>query len=458
MKTYFDHHFPIQQTKIKYSNRNEWINKALKNEIIERERLFIYKKKYPTQENIDVYKKFRNKNLSNQRKTERNYYKEQFELNENDIRKSWKVIKDVIGKHEHRLCNDHEDFYINSKLTIDKNQIANSFNNYFVNIGKSLAQQITSTINPLSYIDTNIHSIYIPDISKNEIITVINTLKNSAPGNDEMPASILKHCIETYIDPLTYLVNLSINQGIFPDELKIAKVLPIYKSDDKQLIQNYRPISVLPFFSKIFEKIISNHLLNFIDTNNILYDNQFGFRKNHSTTHAIITLVERVSKALDTGKIVVGVYLDLKKAFDTVDHQILLNKLYAIGIRGHIHDWFKSYLSNRTQFVYYNNTTSEVKGISHGVPQGSILGPILFIIYLNDFSRASDILFSILFADDTTVLIEGHSYNNIITVLNNELYKIDTWLQANKLTININKTHYMVFPSSKIKTNKRRHN
>ena len=165
----------------------------------------------------------------------------------------------------------------------------------------------------MSYIDTNIHSIYIPDISKNEIITVINTLKNSAPGNDEMPASILKHCIETYIDPLTYLVNLSINQGIFPDELKIAKVLPIYKSDDKQLIQNYRPISVLPFFSKIFEKIISNHLLNFIDTNNILYDNQFGFRKNHSTTHAIITLVERVSKALDTGKIVVGVYLDLKK-------------------------------------------------------------------------------------------------------------------------------------------------
>ena len=126
-----------------------------------------------------------------------------------------------------------------------------------------------------------------------------------------MSASILKQCIDTYIDPLTYLINLSINQGIFPSELKIAKVIPIYKSDDKQLIRNYRPISVLPFFSKIFEKIISNHLLNFIDSNNILYDNQFGFRKNHSTTHVIITLVERVSKALDTGKIVVGVYLDL---------------------------------------------------------------------------------------------------------------------------------------------------
>ena len=140
--------------------------------------------------------------------------------------------------------------YINSKITIDKKQIANSFNNYFVNIRKSIAQQIKSTINPLSYINTNIHSIYIPDISKNEIITVSNTLKNSAPRNDEMPASILKQCIETYIDPLTYLVNLSINQGVFSDELKIAKALPNCKSDDKQLIQHYRPISVLPFFSK----------------------------------------------------------------------------------------------------------------------------------------------------------------------------------------------------------------
>ena len=125
-----------------------------------------------------------------------------------------------------------------------------------------------------------------------------------------MPASILKQCIDIYIDPLTYLINLSINQGIFPSELKIAKVIPIYKSDDKQLIRNYRPISVLPFFSKKIEKIISNHLLN-EKSNTILYDNQFGFHKNHSTTHAIITLVERVSKALDTGKIVVGVYLDL---------------------------------------------------------------------------------------------------------------------------------------------------
>ena len=310
MKTHFDIHFPTQRTQIKYSNRNEWINSTLKKDIIERERLFIYQKKYPTQENKDKYKKFRNQNLSNQRKAERAYYQEQFELNRNDLRNSWKVIKNIIQKSEYKLSGNHEEFVINNKITSDGKEIANGFNNYFVNIGRSFAQHITSTTNPLSYINTNINSIYIPEILKNEIQTVIYSLKNSSPGYDEMPASISKQCIDIYIDAPTYLINLSINQGIFPSELKIAKVIPIYKSDDKQLIQNYRPISVLPFFSKIFEKIISNHLLNFIESNNILYDNQFGFRKNYSTTHAIITLVERVSKALDTGKIV-GVYLDL---------------------------------------------------------------------------------------------------------------------------------------------------
>ena len=269
MKTYFDLHFPIQRTEVKYSNRNEWINNTLKKEIIERERLFIYKKKYPTQENKEKYKKFRNQNISNQRKAERDYYQDQFELNSNDLRKSWKVIKNIIQKSENKFSCNNEEFVINNKITSDGKEIANGFNNYFVNIGRSLAQQITSTINPLSYINTNINSIYIPDILKNEIITVIYSLKNSSPGYDEMSASISKQCLDTYIDPLTYLINLSINQGIFPDELKIAKVLPIYKSDDKHLIQNYRPISVLPFFSKIFEKINLNHLENFIESNNI---------------------------------------------------------------------------------------------------------------------------------------------------------------------------------------------
>ena len=136
----------------------------------------------------------------------------------------------------------------------------------------------------------------------------------------------MKSVSEEYNKPLTYLINKTISQGHFPEELKLARVIPIYKGENDQLIQNYRPISVLPFFSKIFEKIIFNHVINFLNDNNVLYDYQFGFRKQHSTSHAIITLVERVEKALDTGKVVVGVFLDLKKAFDTVNHTILLHK------------------------------------------------------------------------------------------------------------------------------------
>ena len=211
-------------------------------------------------------------------------------------------------------------------------------------------------------------------------------------GNSYHHQRIMKQCSDLYIHPLTHLINLSLKQGVFPQELKLAKVLPIYKSGNKQLIQNYRPISILPYFSKIFEKVVTNHIIDFLEMHDILYNNQFGFRRDHSTSHAIITLVERVSKALDTGKIVVGVFLDLKKAFDTVNHDILLKKLYAIGLRGNVLQWFESYLRNRTQYVVYNNIKSDTKKITHGVPQGSILGPLLFLLYVNDFSRASDFI------------------------------------------------------------------
>ena len=167
-----------------------------------------------------------------------------------------------------------------------------------------------------------------------------------------------------------------------------------------------------------------------------MYEYRLGFRKHHSTSHSIITLVERVTKALDTDKYSVGVFLDLKKAFGTVDHCILLNKLEKYGVRGNLLNWFKSYLHFREQFVEYNDFHS-AKKITHGVPQGSILGPILFILYINDFSKLSDVLFKILFADDTSVFIEGTAYSSIIKDMNRELEKVDKWLKSNKLTINI---------------------
>ena len=199
-----------------------------------------------------------------------------------------------------------------------------------------MAKNLNSDTDPMLYVQYFDKSIDIPEINTAEIISVISSLSNSAAGYDEIPASIMKQLIVYYVQPLTLLINKSIAQGKFPDELKLAKVLPIYKNEDEQMIQNYRPISVLPFFSKIFEKIISIYITDFIEENGLFYSNQFGFRKSHGTNHAIISLVEKVSKALDTGKFVIGVFLDLRKAFDTVNHDILIKKLESYGIRGNI--------------------------------------------------------------------------------------------------------------------------
>ena len=246
------------------------------------------------------------------RAAERQYYGDQLELNKQDLGKSWKTIKEIIGKSNRNENNLK--FNVNGTMTNDPLTIANAFNNYFVDIGPTLANKITQSANPIDYVKQQKNSIFIPNIEESEVKNIITQLKHSSPGWDELPTSIFKPATEAYISPLTYLINRSIIDGIFPDELKIAKVIPIFKSGDKTMISNYRPISVLSYFKKISEKVMYNHLLNFIEKHNILYKFQFGFRKNHSTSHAIITLVERINNAFHSGKIMIGVFLDLKKS------------------------------------------------------------------------------------------------------------------------------------------------
>ena len=303
----------------------------------------------------------------------------------------------------------------------------------------------------MSYINSIEHSIVITDISYTEVTQVISTLNNSGAGWDELPTFVAKKCISGYIEPLTYLINTSFTEGVFPKELKLARVVPIFKIGDKTELTNYRPISVLSFFSKVFDKFMYTHLLYFIEQNKIIYKHQYGFRQKHSTQHAIITLVDRITNSLDKGDIVISIFLDLKKAFDTVDHPTLLNKLYAYGIRGNAFNWFKSYLSERSQYVVYDSKQSKTQTVQCGVPQGSIFDPLLFIIYMNDICNASELLFSILYADDTSVQISGNDITYLVSSMNAELELLSKWFKANKLSLNAQKTFYLVFHRARIK-------
>ena len=235
-----------------------------------------------------------------------------------------------------------------------------------------------------------------------------------------------------------------LKSGHFPSELKISRVKPLFKMGDLSEFSNYRPISLLPSFSKIFEYVIFYQLFDYTCENNLLTIEQFGFRRGHSTELAAIQLVDRLTKQMVLGNGPTNIYIDLSKAFDTLDHSILLDKLSYYGICGVENLMLRTYLSNRHQYVEYNDSKSETKSISIGVPQGSILGPLLFLIYINDLPRVSRVFSMLMYADDTTLYCNINNANSDI-ILNNELCKISDWLSSNKLSLNVKKTKYMIF-------------
>lgn len=202
----------------------------------------------------------------------------------------------------------------------------------------------------------NPSSMFVEPVSPEEITKIIKALKNSSAGWDSIHAKIVKITYNKYLTVLNHVLNLSLQQGIFPNELKLARVIPLFKADDCMLINNYRPVSILPLFSKIYERIMYNRLWSFIKKHNLLYKYQFGFREKHGTDVAMIVLIDKIMSAFNDGEMVLGVFLDFSKAFDTVDHKILLSKLYHYGIRGFALDWFKSYLTDRKQFVSFNGS------------------------------------------------------------------------------------------------------
>ena len=368
-----------------------------------------------------------------------------------NMKKSWNVIKMVINKRKYRQCCTK--FVSNGKTVEDGKLIANRFNDFFVNVGSSLAKTIPlSPKDPTDYMIQNINVIFnINPVTGDEITKIMGQFKDSAAGWDTLKPSVMKNIKEYVKYPLAHICNLSFFTGVFPKELKLANVAPVFKANDEMIFTNYRPVSVLPVFSKLIERLMYNRLVSYINENHLLYKYQFGFQAGKATYMALIVLIEKITEALDKGESVIGIFLDFSKAFDTVDHGILLVKLHKYGVQDTALLWFQDYLTNRMQYVTYNSIKSEPKMIDCGVPQGSILGPLLFLLYINDLSTVSVSCFSILFADDTNMFITGKDIQDMCHRLNEDLVKIQEWLCCNKLSLNVSKTHYMVFtPRNKI--------
>ena len=413
-------HMPGKIVKFKKHKHKKttWITTGVMKSIKYRDNLYLrLKHTYPNtatyvdiKTNLRTYNSILKKSI---REAKRIHFSRIFIQCENNIKKTWNTINKIIRKtaNNNSIHND-----LNVREELDSNILkANKFNTFFTEIGPKLANSITVTnkTNHNDYLKTEIDTVFqFQQVDENDILNIINNLTpKTSSGIDNLSIKHIKVIKYELAKPLTLITNQVLSSGIFPDKLKIAKVIPIFKKGDDTDVNNYIPISLLPAISKIIEKVIYNQTYNYFDQNKILYAHQYGFRKQHSTELAVLELVDRTIYTLDKDETPINIFLDLSKASDTLNHTILLNKLHHYGIRDGSLNLFKSYLQNRKQYVVINNAKSETLDITTGVPQGSILGPLLFIIYINDLPNASKIFHSIMYADDTNLSASLQSKN-----------------------------------------------
>jgi len=440
----------LSKQDIKFKNK-PWISGGLKNSIKQKNKLF---KLYINSKNPEAkilhhinFKKHRNMLETLMKESKRQYFINYFNKNSDNLKATWKGIRNIINLKSKSESSPKSITHNNVTMT-DPVDISNAFNDYFTSIGKSVQSNIPSSIKHFSnYLnDPNPNSLFIKPTDSTEILTIINSLDlTKSSGPNSIPVRIMKLLNTELSEHFSNIFNLSFTNGIFPDILKIAKVVPIHKKESKILVSNYRPISLLSNIEKILEKLMHCRLYDFLDKSRLIYELQFGFRQKYSTSYALLNLTENIRQALDDRKFACGIFVDLQKAFDTVDTNILLTKLQYYGIRGIALQWFKSYLTNRKQFVCINGNNSNHSGIEIGVPQGSVLGPLLFLIYINDLNKAIKFCKVHHFADDTNLLHVNRSIKSLNKYVNYDLKNLTTWLNANKISLNVSKTELIIF-------------
>ena len=452
--------YPLNSNRIRRNHERKdpkpWILPWLEDACARKNKLFHNFVKNPSPENKTKYVKLDNFCKKHINTAKIKYRKAYFEKYKDDSKKQWQMINELLGRKRKSVSiNKLTD--CNGDISSTPASIANNFNTYFSNIASDLkSKRIDSQGRNgdedyhQTYLKNSVsNTLFLSMVDASEVYEVIKNFKNKSTQDTKISALKIANTSYNFTNILACTINKSFHEGLFPEQMKTARVTPIFKEGSKTNVENYRPISILNSFSKIYEKLMHIRLSNFLESNNSIYENQYGFRSGRSCEHALLNAQNLLLDSLSKHQVSIILLIDFSKAFDLVEHKILLNKLEHYGIRGPALKWLESYLSNRKQYVSVNGAESTSLILEHGVPQGSILGPLLFIIYINDMPEISTSAKFILYADDANIIITSDTVEQASEQIEMLSKKLVHWVSSNGLVLNLKKTKYMIFSQTR---------